>query len=115
MEDKMTAFCGLVCTDCGAYIATKNNDVKKRKKVAKSWSKMLNRELKPEDINCDGCLQLEGRLFGYCNECPIRKCGLEKNVKNCAYCEEYECEKLTEFFKMAPTAKESLDKIRKSL
>jgi hypothetical protein len=40
---------------------------------------------------------------------------MERKVKNCAYCDEYACEKLKEFFKMAPSAKKSLDKIRKSL
>jgi len=115
MEEKMIAFCGLVCTDCGAYIATKNDDNEKREEVARLWSKEFNKEFKPKDINCDGCLDLEGRLFGYCNECEIRKCGLENKVKNCAYCEEYACEKLLKFFKMASAARESLDSIRKSL
>ena len=115
MEDKMIAFCGLICTDCGAYIATKRNDDEKREEVAKLWSREFNKEFKTEDINCDGCLDLEGRLFGYCTTCEIRKCGLEKKVKNCAYCEEYACERLLEFFKMAPVAKETLEKVRKEL
>jgi len=35
-------------------------------------------------------------------------------VVNCAYCDDYACTKLTKFFAMAPHAKASLEKIRKS-
>ncbi len=29
--EKMTAFCGIVCTDCEAFIATQENDDAKRR------------------------------------------------------------------------------------
>ena len=111
--EKMIAYCGLVCTECPAFIATRENDDAKRKKVAEMWSKQYKMAVKPEDINCDG-YKLEGkRLIGYCNICEIRKCGKGKKVENCAYCDEYGCEKLTKFLNMAPQAKASLEKIRK--
>jgi len=111
--EKMIAYCGLVCTECPAFIATLENDDAKRKKVAEMWSKQYKMAVKPEDINCDGC-KLEGkRLIGYCNICEIRKCGKQKQVVNCAYCDDYACEKLTKFLNMAPQAKASLEKIRK--
>jgi hypothetical protein len=46
--------------------------------------------------------------------CEIRKCGKAKQVKNCAYCSDYACEKLIQFFAMAPDAKANLEEIRKS-
>jgi hypothetical protein len=100
--EKMVAFCGLVCSECPAYIATQRNDNGERKKVA-------------EDINCDGCLAESDRLLGFCQKCEIRKCGQEKGVANCAYCDDYGCEKLTKFFNMAPVAKTNLEEIRKNL
>ena len=112
--EKMIAFCGLGCSGCPAYIATQKNDDEERKKVAEMWSKEFKAQLKPEDINCDGCIADSYRLFSHVKVCEIRKCGLEKKVKNCAYCDEYACEKLTEFFKMAPDAKTTLDEIRKN-
>ena len=112
--DKMIAYCGIVCTECPAFIATQKNDDAKRKEVAEAWSKQYKMSVKPEDINCDGCKTQGKRLIGYCNICQIRKCGQEKRVENCAYCDEYECEKLTKFFAMAPHAKASLEGIRKS-
>ena len=113
--EKMIAFCGLTCTECLAFIATRKGDDKKREKVAKVWSREFKSEIKPEDINCDGCLEESGRLFNYCKVCEIRKCGQEKEVKNCAYCDDYTCEKLTKFFDMAPEAKTALTEIKKNL
>ena len=113
--NKMIAFCGLTCTECPAFIATRKDDDEERKKVAELWSKEFNYEIKPEDINCDGCLEESDLLFSHCKVCEIRKCGRKKEVKNCAYCSDYACEKLTKFFDMAPEAKSTLSEIRKNL
>lgn len=114
-KQKLIAFCGLICTDCPAFIATQKNDDKLRGKVAKSWS--TEKEiLKPEDINCDGCLIIGKRLIKFCKICAVRGCGLEKNVENCAYCDEYPCEKLDRLWKhiQAPEAKATLEGIRRT-
>jgi hypothetical protein len=84
-----------------------------REETAKKWSEMFHQDIKPGDINCDGCVSQSSRLFNYCGICEIRKCGKEKNVKNCAYCDEYPCEKLSAFLKNVPEAKATLDAIRK--
>ena len=115
MMEKMIAICGLACTECPAFIATHKNDDGERKKVAQEWSKEFKVDLKPEDINCDGCLATTDNLFSHTKVCGIRKCGLEKGVKNCAYCDEYVCEKLSNFFNDAPQAKKNLEEIRKNL
>ena len=112
---KMIAVCGTVCSECPCFLATQKDDDAKRKETAETWSKMYNADIKPEDINCDGCMSDGTRIFNYCNICEIRKCAKEKSVENCAYCNEYACEKLTEFFNMAPEAKTALEEIRKSL
>lgn len=113
--DKMIAFCGIVCSECPAFVATQKDDDAKRKEVAELWSKQFNVDIKPEAINCDGCMAEGKRIFSYCNVCKIRQCGTEKHVDNCACCEEYACEKLTKFFTMVPEAKTTLEEIRKNL
>lgn len=113
--DEMIAFCGLRCHECGAFIATKNNDDEKRTEVAQLWSKEFNKDFKPEDIYCDGCLADGGHLFKYCKVCKIRKCGKEKQVVNCAHCNDYACDKLEKFFQMMPDARKQLDEIRSHL
>ncbi|MEA3475769.1 MAG: DUF3795 domain-containing protein [Candidatus Cloacimonadota bacterium] len=113
--EKMIAFCGIICTECPAYLAIQKDNDNERKKVAEMWSKQFKSEIKPEDINCDGCLKKSGRLFGYCNECPIRKCAMERNISNCAYCDDYPCEELNKFHKFAPDAKATLETIRETM
>jgi len=58
---EMIACCGLVCTECPAYIATRNGDDELRKKTAADWSKFYGHEIKPEDITCEGCQSESGK------------------------------------------------------
>ncbi|MGD2125023.1 MAG: DUF3795 domain-containing protein [Desulfobacteraceae bacterium] len=113
--EEMIAYCGLACNDCPTYLATRADDDEKRAEVAKLWSKQFNVDFKPQDIHCDGCHPDSGRLFSYCMMCEIRKCGMEKEIANCAHCDEYSCEKLDNFLKMAPEGRKRLDKIRSNL
>lgn len=113
--EKMIAICGINCAECPAFLATCENDDQRRKAVAEMWSKEYQSEFKAEDINCDGCHSLTGRLFSQCKVCEIRKCGQEKDLKNCAFCNEYPCPKLSPFFLMVPQGKATLDEIRKDL
>lgn len=112
---EMIAFCGLGCHECAAFLATKENDDQKRAMVAQEWSRLFKVEIKPEDINCEGCQSIGGRVFNYCNVCEIRKCGKEKSFKNCGYCGDYPCHKLDVIFSNAPDAKNRLDQINSSL
>ena len=112
---KLISFCGLVCDGCGAYLATKTDDDEKRKEVSETWSKLYGADIKPADINCNGCRSEGETVFSYCRVCGIRKCGREKGVQNCAHCEEYICDKLEKFFEMAPEAKKKLDEIRSGI
>ena len=109
----MIAVGGLSCGDCLAFLATQKDDDSEREKVADQWSKIYRPGIQPEDIKCDGCSLNGGRLFNYCMTCEIRKCGLDKHVKNCGYCTDYICEKLNKFISMATEAKANLEEIRK--
>lgn len=109
---EMISYCGLLCNECPAYIATQNNDDQMREKVAKKWSKQFGFDVKAEDINCDGCQSGSDRLFSHCLTCEIRKCGMDKQVENCAHCDDYGCQTLEDFIQFVPHAKEKLDMIR---
>ena len=110
--EKMTAFCGLACTDCPALIATRAGNEEALAKVAEQWSEEYGTQLKVTDCRCDGCLSESGPWMSHCAECDIRACAVEKGVETCAHCTDYGCDKLTELFGFVPEAKTTLDAIR---
>jgi hypothetical protein len=111
---EMTACCGLDCAVCPAFIATKNNDEELRIKTAALWSKEYGANISPKDVHCSGCTT-EGKKFHHCEVCEIRKCCAEKNIENCAFCPEYACKKIIDFFGFVPDAKLTLDRIKESI
>ena len=112
---KMIAYCGLVCSSCPTFLATQADDDVAREKTAALLSEKYGLNFKPEEINCDGCISEGGKLIGYCQTCEIRKCGLEKDLENCAVCDEQPCEKLIKFHKFSPDAKAMFDTLVKEM
>ncbi len=114
MAEKIIAYCGIVCSECPAYIHTQSNDMEALTRLAGEWSQQFNAPITVADCICDGCLG-DGRKGGYCGQCPIRACGVERGVVNCAHCPDYGCEKLAGFLANAPEAKATLEAIRLAL
>lgn len=115
--NRIIAMCGLVCDDCVAFIATQKDDDEMRQKVVEAWSTEGER-LKLEDVDCDGCTKGK-RLHSFCAVCDVRLCGLQRNIENCAYCNEFPCDKLEKLWGNFQTvsgekAKANLEEIRKS-
>lgn len=109
---QMIAYCGLVCSNCPTFLATKNDDDAARQKTAALYSEKFGFDLKPEDINCDGCLSQGGKLIGYCQVCEIRKCCRQKGLDHCALCEEQGCEKMAKFHEFSPDAKAAFEALK---
>jgi len=90
------ACCGYKCKICPAY---KDNitDKNSQQQVSDGWFKYYGFRIPPENIYCDGCLpdncENPKRID---TQCPVRPCVLEKGIPNCAHCEEYICEKLSQ-------------------
>lgn len=114
------AYCGLICDTCPVLLATLEQDKGKQQSlrisIAEQCSKLYSMDMHPEDVtDCDGCRTSNGRLFSGCVNCEIRKCASQKNIENCAYCEDYACDKLEKHFAQDPDAKVRLEEIRKAL
>ncbi len=120
---EMIAYCGLNCTTCQIYLATRETDTEKqrqmREQIVVAIKKYLGEEKRVEDItDCDGCKAQSGRLYSNCRKCQIRKCASEKDLENCAYCSDYTCDKLSKFFDSEGEqagAKRRLDEIKARL
>ena len=112
---KMIAYCGLVFSECPTFLATQNDDDVARQKTADLYAEKFGINLKPEDINCDGCKSEGGKLIGYCQSCDIRQCCREKGLENCAHCNDQSFEKLTQFHEFSTDAKASFEALKKEI
>jgi hypothetical protein len=115
--NRIVAYCGLVCSECEAYVATQASDELAKERIAAKWRTEYNAPaMTVADVTCDGCVSVSGRLGGYCPACPIRACGVEHGVANCAHCADYaSCEKLSPFLAQVPPAQATLEAIRQGL
>jgi hypothetical protein len=97
---------------CPAYTATQANDLDAKQRLLEQWRVEYNSpEMDLSAVTCDGCIS-KARLGGYCGACPVRACGVERGVLNCAYCPDYGCEKLEGFFTAAPQVRSQLEALR---
>ena len=102
-EFKMTAYCTLLCDQCDAYIASKNNDSKLKSKVAENW------RMEPDKIYCEGCRSKKA-LFN----CSAKKCAIEKKKITCAHCEDFPtCD--NKIWKNQPQLRQNAEAFRKKL
>jgi hypothetical protein len=92
----------------------REDDTARREETARKWSELYRADIRPEQINCNGC-KSEGARFFHCDICDIRQCCSSKDVNNCALCEDYICDKLSAFIKLAPEAGAALEAIRNAL
>ena len=112
---KSVATCGLVCTECPAFTGNYDKTQEEQDRMNADWP--VKHVFKTGDPPCEGCHVKDGRLIEFCADCEVRFCGFDKNVRNCAHCDEYPCEKLAKLWKAIRTsvAKSNLDDIRGSL
>ena len=101
--EKMIAYCGIDCAQCGAYLAHKNNDQPLREKTAAEWTKMHNFNFTADMINCTSC-KGTGVQIGHCSSCEMRKCAIGKGVADCGACVDFStCSTINDFLKQVPS------------
>jgi len=89
--EKMLGRCGYRCDLCAA----RSDDPEVRQRLVEGWRKYLGHQnYTAENVRCDGCMN-DGRLAD--KNCPVRPCAIAKNIENCAFCDEFPCEKLKDF------------------
>ncbi len=91
MKNRIVASCGISCTNCPAYLATRSNDMEKLQEISERWSNE-GQTYDASDIICDGCFS--DRLHTYCNECEVRACANQSGYRVCSLCPLYPCDRL---------------------
>jgi hypothetical protein len=113
-EERIIAFCGILCSDCPAFKATLAGDEEALAKQAAEWSSD-EYPLEAGDLLCDGCIYEDKRTAKFCLDCDVRQCALERGVENCAHCDEFPCEKLEKPWALCVDAKTTLEELRQML
>ncbi len=110
--NKIIAYCGLDCAACEGYQATQTNDMEWLEATVAKWRiEYQNPAMPVSAAICDGCTS-QGRLGGYCLQCPTRACATSRGLSTCAECPDYACERLESFLKAVPEARANLEALR---
>jgi hypothetical protein len=85
---EMIGYCGYSCHLCGA----RSDDPAVRQRLVDGWRRIFGHQnYTAENVKCDGCPS-DGRVAD--QVCKARPCAKEKGVENCAYCDEFPCDKM---------------------
>ena len=82
----MTAPCGLACFECIVYLAKESEEL--REMLSKRFG------IPPEEIGCDGCRVIKGKVPGVPNGCRVFNCAEERGVNFCCDCSDFPCDLL---------------------
>ncbi|MFX0203125.1 MAG: DUF3795 domain-containing protein [Candidatus Hodarchaeota archaeon] len=106
--EPIIAKCGYRCDLCLVYEANFKLDPDK-KKMCDAWTKYLGGSVKPEEIEiCRGCQKGEGDP-----DCAVRKCAQQKNLVNCAHCDDFDCDNLKSKMDLVAKSVKDADNIPK--
>ena len=88
--EPIIAKCGYRCDLCPSYETNLTSDADKQR-MSDAWAQYCGSQVPAEQIkSCPGCL-----ISGADPTCTVRPCAIEKDIENCAHCEQFGCEKLT--------------------
>lgn len=93
MEPKLS-LCGFRCDLCLAYNPNIEAQPENRQILSDGWYKYFGFRMPPEEITCEGCSAESNQTLD--RDCPVRPCVIDHGLENCAACENYICDKLTE-------------------
>jgi len=92
--DPILTRCGYRCDLCLAFRPNVEQNPANQQKLSDGWYRYFGFRLPPETIICDGCMADDPKLID--QACPVRPCVIARGLDNCARCDRYVCEKLTE-------------------
>ena len=120
MDEKYTCYCGLYCGNCAVKVKIRPAAEALEDEMQKAgfdeiiqyipggeefWSFLKGMSEKGLCISC--------RDWGGNPGCEVRICAKKKDIKMCALCKRYPCEKFDAFFENYPTLKDDNELLRK--
>ena len=88
-------YCGHDCSRCVTYIATQTDDDSLREQSQRFYKEQFGIDIPLEKLNCWG--GRTDKVFELCQDCPFRKCCIERNISSCNLCPEYPCAMLKDY------------------
>ena len=65
--------------------------------MIEGWKRIFGQHCyTPENVKCVGCMN-KGKHAD--EKCQVRPCAIERKVKNCAYCDDFPCDKISNLIK----------------
>jgi hypothetical protein len=89
MAEMMSA-CGVMCSDCPAYLADAKG-VEHLKRTVAAWRRIYGLSESIENISCGGCLGPDDELFHTSRNCKARRCSRSRGFGTCAECRVEVC------------------------
>lgn len=114
MDYSTFAYCGLECQNCELYKATLTNNIEVKKRLAKEWLNIEDKDFKAEEIFCYTCKEESKPYNQFLQVCQVRACAKEKQLLTCAHCDDLPtCDK--ELWTKYPEMKKKIDAMREEL
>jgi hypothetical protein len=86
----MMSACGVLCSECPAYLAQTKGAAHQRRTV-QAWRRIYGLTETVEHISCSGCLGPDDEVFHTSLNCKARLCCRAKGVSSCAECANESC------------------------
>jgi len=90
MTARMSA-CGVLCSECPAFLAHRAGDPAMRERVAAAWHELYGLDFGPDVIRCGGCFGPDDQLFHTSRRCAARRCCRSRGLASCAKCGDRPC------------------------
>jgi hypothetical protein len=86
----MMSVCGVLCSDCPAYLAQAKG-IPHQQRTVEAWQQIYGLAETAEHISCTGCLGPDDEVFHTSRTCKARLCCRAKDLSSCAECEKDAC------------------------
>ena len=93
VEANMMSACGVLCSECPAYLAAEKGSAHQRRTI-EAWHRIYGLNETVEHISCCGCLGPDEGVFHTSRNCRARSCCRSQGFSSCAECLSGSCAKL---------------------